>query len=65
MQSIDDKHQVSNASKDLINNENLSNVYFYLDLTNGKRKATFLLRADRRRRVSAGEDNLVIRRGKS
>ena len=64
VQSMDDKHQVLNASKDLINNENLSNIYFSPDLTNGQRKAAFMLRAERRRRIAAGEDNLVIRRGK-
>ena len=50
--------------KPLINNERFSNLYFSPDLTNGQRKAAFLLREERRRRIAAGEDNLVIRRGK-
>ena len=58
------QQRVLNASKALINNERFSNLYFSPDLTNGQRKAAFLLREERRRRIAAGEDNLVIRRGK-
>ena len=64
VQTMSDKQRVLNASKALINNERFSNLYFSPDLTNGQRKAAFLLREERRRRIAAEEDNLVIRRGK-
>ena len=64
VKNMSDKHRVLNASKALINNKIFSNLYFSLDLTNGQRKAAFLLREERRRRIAAGEDNLVIHRGK-
>ena len=62
--NMEDKHRVLNASKGLKNNIRFSNVYFSPDLTNGQRKAAFLLREEKRQRIASGEDNLIIRRGK-
>ena len=62
VQTMSGKQRVLNAPKALINNERFSNLYFSPELTNGQRKAAFLLREERRQRIAAGEDNLVIRR---
>ena len=61
---MDGKRKVPNASKNLKNVEGYSNIYFTPDLTRSQREIAFKLREERRRRIGAGEKNLVIRRGK-
>ena len=54
------KRKVLNVSKRLKNHENYSNVYFSPDLTRNQRKAAFELRAEKRRHLAHGEENLII-----
>ena len=61
---MDGKRKVLNASKNLKNVEGYSNIYFTPYLTRSQREIAFKLREERRRRIGAGEKNLVIRRGK-
>ena len=64
VQNVEDKRRVLGASKNLKNVPGYSNIYFTPDLTRGQRQTAFELRQERRRRIEAGEENLVIRRGK-
>ena len=64
VQNVEDKRRVLGASKNLKNVPGYSYIYFTPDLTRSQRQTAFELRQERRRRIEAGEENLVIRRGK-
>ena len=62
--NMDNKRRILDSSKNLKNVEGYSNVYFTPDLTRNQRRVAFELREEKRRRMAAGERDLVIRRGK-
>ena len=62
--NMDNKRPILDSSKNLKTLEGYSNVYFTPDLTRNQRQVAFELREEKRRRMAAGERDLVIRRGK-
>ena len=61
---MDTKRNILNVARNLKNHERFSSVFLTPDLTPRQRKEAFELRVERRRREAAGEENLVIRKGK-
>ena len=64
VKDLECKRRVLDSTKNLKNVVGYSNVYFTPDLTRNQRKIAFELRQGKRRRIAAGEKDLVIRRGK-
>lgn len=58
------KRKILEASPRLRHNPDHANVFFTPDLTKRQREEGYQLRQEKRRREEAGEDRLIIRRGK-
>ena len=64
MKNFESKRKVLDASKQLKNDEEYSNVYISPDLTQNQRLQAFELREEKRRRERNGEKGLTIRSGR-